>query len=95
MNEPTIVVRVSEGEPDLVAMVMMGPRRCVLTPEEISGILLSVNRAKAHGNAEVSFTFHKMGSVVRIVKEWVLLKDSSDGTDESRNQVTAPWKHHR
>jgi hypothetical protein len=72
MNEPTIVVRVSarEREPDLVVAQVMLPSPCVLTAEEITGILLSANRAKTHGNAEVSFVFHQMGSVVRIVKDF-------------------------
>jgi hypothetical protein len=60
---------------DLVPAEVLVPLDCVLTAEEITRVLTALHLAKTHGNAEVTFTFHRVGDFIQLVNDRTLLKD--------------------
>jgi hypothetical protein len=60
---------------DLVPAEVVIPLGCALTSEEITRVLTALHVAKGHGNAEVTFTFHRVGDTTMLVKDRTLLKD--------------------
>jgi hypothetical protein len=69
-------IRVSDVRPpDLVPAEVAIPLDCLLAPAEMTEALVALHLAKGHGNAEVTFTFHRVGETVQMVKANTLLKD--------------------